>query len=62
MPLKKPFINLNGQSMGCESSPGHRFQGLWGEERIASELLLKLGIRVSPTSWYPGNRLVPGSV
>jgi putative transposase len=35
---------------------------MWGEERIANELLLRLGIRVSPRTvnkylpWYPGGR------
>ena len=46
----------------------HRIAGenpLWGEERIANELLLKLGIRVSPRTvrkylpWLPRDRAFP---
>lgn len=49
----------------ADSGPIHRIAGenpLWGEERIANELLLKLGIRVSPRTvrkylpWRPRGR------
>jgi hypothetical protein len=34
---------------------------LWGEERIANELLLKLGLRVSPRTVRKYNEAIAGS-
>jgi len=52
--LKQQFINLNRQSMDCESSPGHRFQGLGEELRLASRAS---GHR----PWYCGAGLETGA-
>jgi putative transposase len=64
MPRGRPRLPANVRRLIADMAAANR---TWGEERIASELLVKLGIRVSPRTVRrympsgPGSKSGPGS-